>query len=181
MKIITATPTAQGYDIRMKPDSTLLKDSKPFFVPTKLGEIVAQAAVVARISRLGKNIALRFASRYYDALTAGVVFTATGIADDLARSLDASAVTGNFVEMETFAATPNIVLSLRENGTEVVRGDFANLVARIDSLIVEVSSVATLKTGDLLFLCLPELQRAEIGRLIEGFLNNERRLRFYIR
>ena len=35
-----------------------------------------ETELVVRINRLGKNIAPRFASRYYDAVTVGIAFTA---------------------------------------------------------------------------------------------------------
>ena len=59
-----------------KADSALLTRGKPFFVPDNLGRIDYEAEVVVRISRLGKNIATRFAHRYYDAVTVGIDFTA---------------------------------------------------------------------------------------------------------
>ena len=62
--------------IFMKPDSAILKDGKPFFVPDFSHEVHYETEVVVRICRLGKNIAPRFAHRYYDAVTVGIDFTA---------------------------------------------------------------------------------------------------------
>ena len=62
--------------IFMKPDSALLKDSKPFFIPDFSQQVDYETELVVRINRLGKNIAPRFASRYYDAVTVGIDFTA---------------------------------------------------------------------------------------------------------
>ena len=52
-----------------KPDSALLRDGKPFFLPQAWGEISYEAEVVVHICRLGRHIAPRFARRYYDAAT----------------------------------------------------------------------------------------------------------------
>ena len=60
----------------MKPDSAILKDGKPFFIPDFSNEIHYETELVVRINRLGKNIAPRFANRYYDAVTVGIDFTA---------------------------------------------------------------------------------------------------------
>ena len=57
--------------IFMKPDSAILKDGKPFFIPDFSKEIHYETELVVRINRLGKNIAPRFANRYYDAVTVG--------------------------------------------------------------------------------------------------------------
>ena len=62
--------------IFMKPDSALLKDSKPFFIPDFCRQVDYETELVVRICRLGKNIAERFACRYYDAVTVGIDFTA---------------------------------------------------------------------------------------------------------
>ena len=58
--------------IFMKPDSAILKDGKPFFIPDFSKEIHYETELVVRINRLGKNIAPRFANRYYDAVTVGI-------------------------------------------------------------------------------------------------------------
>ena len=51
--------------IFLKPDSAILKDGKPFFIPDFSNEVHYETEVVVRICRLGKNIAPRFAHRYY--------------------------------------------------------------------------------------------------------------------
>jgi 2-keto-4-pentenoate hydratase/2-oxohepta-3-ene-1,7-dioic acid hydratase in catechol pathway len=62
--------------IFMKPDTAVLKDGKPFFLPDFSNEIHYETEIVIKISRLGKNISERFAYRYYDELTVGIDFTA---------------------------------------------------------------------------------------------------------
>lgn len=57
--------------IFMKPDSAILKDGKPFFIPDFSNEVHYETELVVRINRLGKNISPRFASRYYDACGSG--------------------------------------------------------------------------------------------------------------
>jgi 2-keto-4-pentenoate hydratase/2-oxohepta-3-ene-1,7-dioic acid hydratase in catechol pathway len=53
----------------MKPDTALLKDGKPFMLPDFSNEIHYETELVVKINRLGKNIAERFAHRYYDEIT----------------------------------------------------------------------------------------------------------------
>ena len=59
-----------------KADSALLNNGKPFFIPDHLGRIEYETELVVRICKLGKTIPQRFASRYYDAVTVGIDFTA---------------------------------------------------------------------------------------------------------
>lgn len=97
--------------IFMKPDSALLKDSKPFFIPDFCEQVDYETELVVRISRLGKNIAERFASRYYDAVTVGIDFTARDLQRkfraegkpwELCKGFDNSAAIGDWVPVERF-------------------------------------------------------------------------------
>ena len=92
-----------------KPDSALLKDGKPFFIPDFTKQCDYETELVIRICRLGKNIAPRFAYRYYDAVTVGIDFTARdlqrkfrkeGLPWELCKGFDSSAVVGDFVSKE---------------------------------------------------------------------------------
>ena len=69
--------------IFMKPESALLKDGKPFFIPDFSNEIHYETEMVVKINRLGKNIEEKFAHRYYDELTVGIDFTARDLQRDL--------------------------------------------------------------------------------------------------
>ena len=111
--------------IFLKPDSALLKDGKPFFIPDFSNEIHYETELVVRISRLGKNISERFAHRYYDAVTVGIDFTArdlqrrfreAGNPWELSKGFDNSAVIGTFVPMEYFKDIQNIRFHLDIDG-----------------------------------------------------------------
>ena len=60
----------------MKPDSSLLINNKPFFIPDFSNEIHYETEIVLKISRLGKNIQKKFANRYYESVSVGIDFTA---------------------------------------------------------------------------------------------------------
>ena len=62
--------------IFMKPDSALLRENRPFFIPRFSNQIEHEVELVVRINRLGRNIAPRFAHRYYSEVALGVDFTA---------------------------------------------------------------------------------------------------------
>jgi 2-keto-4-pentenoate hydratase/2-oxohepta-3-ene-1,7-dioic acid hydratase in catechol pathway len=75
----------------MKPDSSILKNNKPFFLPDFSSEIHYEVEVVVKISRLGKGILPKFAPRYYDEITAGIDITAR----DLQAKLSSQASLGD--------------------------------------------------------------------------------------
>ncbi|MGN0213159.1 MAG: fumarylacetoacetate hydrolase family protein [Muribaculaceae bacterium] len=141
-------------------DSSLLKDGKPFFVPDFAERFGSTPYVVARVSRLGKNIARRFAHRYYDALTVGIAVNAEamhgnfcgGVPEALACAFDGAAILGDFVGMEEIAAAGHI--SATVDGTMLMECDVAALTGCIDSLIEYVSRYFTLKIGDILYACI---------------------------
>ena len=124
----TAACTRQGDEtgadapvLFTKCDTALLKDSKPFFIPDHLGTITAAVHLVVRICRLGKTIAPRFATRYYDAVTLGVDFTATDLQKnlqkagqpwDLSKSFDGSAAIGTWVSLDELNPVHNLPLTL---------------------------------------------------------------------
>lgn len=141
-------------------DSSLLKSGKPFFLPDFAKLYTIHTSLVIRISRLGKNISRRFASRYYDAVTAGITVTATGIegnfngnadASALATSFDGSVMTGDFVPVDQLADRDNIHFASFINDKKQCDETSANLAVGIDSIIEYVSRYYTLKMGDLIF------------------------------
>lgn len=63
----------------MKGDSSLLNNRKPMFIPDWTHRLCATPGIVLRVSRLGKNIAPRFADRYYDAVAPCLDFVAQDV------------------------------------------------------------------------------------------------------
>ena len=177
--------------IFMKPDSAILKDGKPFFIPDFSDEIHYETELVVRICRLGKNIAPRFAYRYYDALTVGIDFTArdlqrkfreVGNPWELCKGFDSSAAIGDFVPVEQFSDKENLNFHLEIDGKEVQRGNTGDMLFHVDDIIAYVSQFVTLKIGDLLFTGTPAgVGPVSPGQHLQGYLENEKLLDFYIR
>src|SRR5437762_14364918 len=62
--------------IFMKPKSAMLQPHTPFYYPEFTNELHYECELVLRISKNGKYIQEKFASKYYDAVTAGMSFAA---------------------------------------------------------------------------------------------------------
>ncbi|MDR0891109.1 MAG: fumarylacetoacetate hydrolase family protein [Mediterranea sp.] len=177
--------------IFMKPDSALLKDGKPFFIPDFSEEVHYETELVVRISRLGKNIAPRFAYRYYDAVTVGIDFTARDLQRkfrqqghpwELSKGFDSSAAIGKFVPADRYDNIQNIHFGLTIDGTEVQNGCTADMLFQIDDIIAYVSQFVTLKMGDLLYTGTPAgVGPVSVGQHLQGYLEGEKLLDFYIR
>ena len=177
--------------IFMKPDSAILKDSKPFFIPDFSQQIDYETELVVRINRLGKNISERFAHRYYDAVTVGIDFTARDLQRkfraegkpwELCKGFDSSAAIGDWVDVEKFKDIQDIHFHLDINGKTVQTGHTRDMLFGVDKIIAYVSQFCTLKIGDLLFTGTPVgVGPVNIDNHLEGYLENEKVLDFYIR
>lgn len=176
----------------MKPDSALLKDGKPFFLPDFSNEIHYEAEVVVHICRLGKHIAPRFAHRYYDAVTVGIDFTArdlqrafraAGNPWELSKGFDNSAAIGTFVPLEQLGKdVQHLNFRLEIDGNKVQEGHTADMLFRVDDIIAYASRFMTLKMGDLLFTGTPAgVGPVSIGQHLQGYLEGGKVLDFYIR
>lgn len=178
--------------IFIKPDSALLKDNKPFFIPDFSSNIHYELEVVVRINRLGKNIAERFAHRYYDEVTVGVDFTARdlqnelkakGLPWELSKGFDSSAVVGDFISKDSLPqGINNLSFELKKNGSSVQLGNTSEMIHSVDKIIAYASRFFTLKIGDIVFTGTPAgVGRVDIDDHLEGFLMDNKLFDFYVR
>ena len=177
--------------IFMKSDSSLLKDGKPFFIPDFSSEIHYETEIVVKIDRLGKNIAERFAHRYYNEVTVGIDFTARdlqrelrakGLPWEISKAFDNSAVIGDFVSVNKFKDIQNLKFHLDIDGNTVQQGNTADMLFKVDEIIAYVSRFFTLKIGDLLFTGTPVgVGPVSVGQHLQGYLEEEKLLDFYVR
>ena len=178
--------------IFMKPDSSLLKDGKPFFLPDFSEDLHYEAEIVVKINRLGKNIAEQYANRYYKEVTVGIDFTARDLQTafrakalpwELSKGFDQSAVVGKFVPIQDIVDDlQSAPFHLDIDGKTVQKGHTSDMVFTIDQIIAYVSRFCTLKTGDLLFTGTPAgVGRVAIGNHLQGYLNGTKLLDFYVR
>lgn len=174
------------------PETSLLKEGKPFFLPQFSNRIEYETELVFHISRLGKNIAPKFAYRYYDAVTVGIDFTArdiqaearrTGNPWDISKGFDYSAPIGRFVPLpEMPPKADNIEFSMRLNGVPEQQGNSRDMIFSIDRIIAYVSQFYTLKIGDIIFTGTPAgVGPVKIGDHIEGFIGDTRVLDFFVK
>lgn len=166
----------------LKPDTAILhNDEKRFYIPDFTSDVHYETEIVVKINKMGKNIAERFAHRYYEDITVGIDFTARdlqselkhkGLPWEISKAFDNSAAIGKFVSKETFGAEiNNINFSLKINGHIVQDGNSSQMIRSIDEIIAYASTFFTLKTGDLIFTGTPAgAGRVLIGDNLKGYL-----------
>jgi len=177
--------------IFMKSDSSLLKDGKPFFIPDFSSEIHYETELVVKIDRLGKNIAERFAHRYYSEVSVGIDFTARdlqrrlreqGLPWEISKAFDNSAVIGTFIPLEEAGNVNQLSFHLDMNGKTVQQGNTADMLFSVDQIIAYVSRFFTLKIGDLIYTGTPVgVGPVSIGDHLEGYLGERKLLDFHVR
>lgn len=155
MKILGLTHDGELY---LKGDSAILVNDKPFFLPDEMGELVAMECVVVRIARLGKNIGLQFAERYYEQVTMGLDIQASAQKNWTERtSLEGSLPIGEFV-----------------NKDEKWVNEYKDA---INYAVSRVSRLMTLRMGDFVCVDLPIQHLLQKNENIEILKNNERIVR----
>ena len=178
--------------IFLKPDSSLLRDNKPFFIPRFSNRIEHEIEIVVRIDKLGKNIEERFANRYYSHVALGVDFTARDLQNkfkemgqpwELSKGFDNSAVISEFVPIAQLGKNINdINFELYKNNSLVQKGNTSQMIFSVDKIIEFVSKYFTLKIGDLIYTGTPNgVGTVAINDRLEGFIEGNRLLDFYVK
>ena len=174
-----------------KPESALTRDGKPFFVPDFAERFDYETEIVVRINKLGKNIAERFAHRYYDELTVGIDFTARdlqgklrseGLPWEICKGFDGSAAIGTFVNKAELPEIQNLNFRLDIDGQTVQKGWTGDMIFSVDRIISYVSQFFTLKTGDLIFTGTPVgVGAVQENQLLEGFVEDRKLLELKVK
>ncbi len=176
----------------MKTDSALLRNNEAFYIPDFSQDVHYECELIVRITRLGKNIERRFASRYYDEIGLGIDFTARDLQNKLkekglpwekAKAFDRSAViSSGFLAKNELPDLNSIKFQLKKNGQLVQNGDSAYMLFPIDELISQVSKYFTLKIGDLIYTGTPAgVGPVAIGDRLEGFLEGKKMFDFEVK
>ncbi len=161
MKIIKYTPSLEGGGptVDIMPDSALQKSGKPFFVPDFSDRFVFAPTVAVHVCRLGKNIAVKFASRYYDEVGVCLTIEAHDMLERLkseqkpwvlASGFDGSVIVGDF--MPAAGNSDKLQIAVAVDGDEVLKGEVEAVGRQVDAVIEYISRYFTLKIGDYILL-----------------------------
>ncbi|MCD7969605.1 MAG: fumarylacetoacetate hydrolase family protein [Alistipes sp.] len=177
----------------IKPDTALLRNNDPFYIPSFSNELHYETELIIRINRVAKCIEEKFAHRCYDQVGLGIDFTARDIQRECIRKglpweiskgfdrsaavsprmLDLAAVGGNIQDLR---------FEMRLNGEVRQSGYSGDMIFGVDRLISYVSQFVTLKIGDLLFTGTPVgVGPVSIGDRLEAWLCGEKLLDFDIK
>ena len=176
----------------MKPDSALLRNNDPFYIPDWSNDVHHEIELVIKIKRIGKNIEKRFAHRYFDEIGLGIDFTARDVQQQLkekglpwekAKAFDQSAViSSTFLDKTVFPDQEAINFKLNVNGKTAQEGNSKMMMFEFEEIIAHVSKYVTLKIGDLIYTGTPAgVGPVKIGDHLEGYLEDKKLLDFMIK
>jgi 2-keto-4-pentenoate hydratase/2-oxohepta-3-ene-1,7-dioic acid hydratase in catechol pathway len=159
----------------MKPDTALLRNNDPFYVPDFSREVDYECELVVRINRVGRAIAQRFAHRYYSEVGLGIDFTARdlqreaiakGLPWETCKAFDRSAaLSAEFVPLADLGGdVQNLHFEMQLNGETRQSGRTADMIFTVDEIVAHVSRFVTLKMGDLIYTGTP----VGVGRVDPG-------------
>jgi 2-keto-4-pentenoate hydratase/2-oxohepta-3-ene-1,7-dioic acid hydratase in catechol pathway len=168
-----------------KPDTALIKDGAPFYLPDFSNDVHHEVELVIRISKMGKKIQEKFARNYFNEIGLGIDFTARdvqselkakGLPWELAKAFDGSAPLGSFISLDSVFDTEkqeikNIAFHLTKNGETVQKGNSYDMIFSFEKIVSFVSNYFTLKVGDLIYTGTPAgVGKVAIGDKLEGFI-----------
>jgi 2-keto-4-pentenoate hydratase/2-oxohepta-3-ene-1,7-dioic acid hydratase in catechol pathway len=172
----------------VRPDTALLRNNAAFYYPDFIRQLTVEIALILRISRLGCSIYERFASRYYNAVGAGVLFTA---ADALRHCITEGKPWGSAVDFDYSAAVSPEFIDIeewRKNSQAELRAYKKNEIPLaienvypLERAITYVSSYMTLRTGDYIFIPLSLPFEVQKGERIEIFFKTKKMIEVEIK
>ena len=175
----------------LKPETALLRNHYDFYIPDFSNQIEYETELVLKISKMGKCIDEKFASRYYDQITVGLDITARDLQNEarqkglpwfLCKGFDSSAPMGDFVDKNNYDTINDIDFSLKINGNEVQHGNTKNMIFNCDKIVSYISQFVTLKVGDLIMTGTPEgVGKLNIGDHLEGFIKDQQVLDIHVK
>jgi acylpyruvate hydrolase len=168
-----------------KPDTALLRNGEPFYIPDFSNDVHHEVELVIKICKMGKKIEEKFARNYFSEIGLGIDFTARdkqtelkqkGLPWELAKGFDGSAPIGEFMNVADLDLG-NIQFSLTQNGKLVQEGNSAQMIFSFEQIVSFVSQYFTLKVGDLIYTGTPAgVGKVLIGDTLEGFMQGQKML-----
>lgn len=175
-----------------KPDTALLRNNAPFYLPDFSKDVHHEVELVLRICKEGKNIEEKFAHKYYDAIGVGIDFTARDIQKkikenalpwDIAKGFDGSApVSTKFIPVAEIKDVTKMNFKLEIDGTLKQQGNTSLMLFPFDVIIAYLSKFFTLRTGDYIFTGTPKgVGPVAIGNTLTAYIEDEKLLEFEVK
>jgi len=195
MKILVIDNSYRGAvgdepSITVYPDSSLLRNNDPFFLPSLDTKIGMKAGFYFKISKIGKSIQPEFADRYLSHVGVAFDFTNKTLEKELitkqmnispSHGFDKSfAISNDMIEYDA-SKLKNISMRLKIRESELTYTIQA-LRFSIQEMLATASKYYTIKIGDLFFVPFINTEKGlEAETIIDGCINDAHILRCQIK
>ena len=177
--------------IFIKPDTALLRNNNPFYIPDFSCDVHHEVEIVVKINKPGRAIPVQFAKDYYTHISLGIDFTARDLQSKLkakglpwekAKGFDHSAAIGEFYPIDDFSSSlDQLPFSLYTNNEVVQSGNTQQMIHTVDDIIAYVSNFFSLRIGDYIFTGTPAgVGPVNNGDILRGFIEDKEILNFKI-
>ncbi|MEG2319394.1 MAG: fumarylacetoacetate hydrolase family protein, partial [Mucinivorans sp.] len=126
----------------MKPETALLRNNEPFYIPDFSTDLHYECELVVRINKMAKAVEEQFASRYYDEIGLGIDFTsidlqricrAKGLPWEMAKSFDNSAaIAPSFINKNNLPQIQDLHFELTLNGEVKQKGFTGDMIFSVE-------------------------------------------------
>ena len=172
------------------PETALLLKNRPFYYPNFSKDIHHEVEVVLKITKVGKNIDVKFANTYYDEVAMGIDFTARdlqqkakkkGLPWAIAKGFNDAAPISGFVSKNEIDLN-NLNFSITINGEIKQQGNTKLMLFSFDYIVSYLSKFFLLKKGDLIYTGTPAgVGPVKIGDRLEVFMEDKKMLHVEIK
>lgn len=173
--------------LTIAPDSSLQHGDRPFFIPDIKRSFMIAVSAAFRISRVGKTIAPKFASRYVESVAPAVNFIDVeglrrGEPEAYCTAFDGAVAVGEFVPVEK-DTMDHFRFTVCIDGQERACWESSMMKRSVSEIISMASERFTLKTGDLILpgLYIPSGLEAKPDTRITAYSDGIQRLGFNIK
>ena len=130
-----------------RPDTTWERENKDLYSPECVNEWHWTPILFARISKAGKCISPKFASRYYDGLNFGALLYIGGIQTEYASCADHTSVLPMPLYNPVVVESEGNGIEILKNGEQIFCSATGSLQA-IEDAICKASELTSLRIGD---------------------------------
>ena len=175
--------TASGHCVA-RPDTTWVRKNDDLYLPDFAGALSFSPIVYAHVSRSGKSIGSRFANRYYDSISYGMLLYAQNLLDGSPEGYASAICMGHTsflpYPLEQDFPAPGAEFILCKDDEEIFKCKYEGR-AEIEKAIVDATAMALIRTGDFVAAELQEMKFLCQGpATIKGILDGRLLLDFRI-
>ncbi len=177
------SPVPEKPMIFMKPSTALLANNNAFYYPEFSSNIHYEVEVILKVGKNGRHIDQKFANSYYDMIGLGIDFTARDVQAvckekghpwEIAKSFDFSAVISREFIPKDQLNLDDLNFRLEKNGEIVQQSSTKHLIFKFDKLISYISTMFTLKMGDMIYTGTPAgVGPVQIGDVLKGYIEDQ--------